>query len=103
MMESLRVWRKGFQSPTGPQTATPPTEERAFVGRGRPLLPLLLAQAAIVQLPLWDWLRHAGPPYDLSTGAHTHTHTHTPFETFLTCFPMVILPQNPQLVWEGAT
>lgn len=35
---------RGFQSPRGPQTATPPTEERGFVGSGQPLLLLLLAE-----------------------------------------------------------
>lgn len=34
----------GFQSLKGPQTATPPTEERGFVGSGQPLLLLLLAK-----------------------------------------------------------
>lgn len=52
-------------------------------------------QAVIVQLPLWDWLRRAGPPYDLNT--------HTVLEAFPTCFPMVILSWNLLLVWEGAT
>lgn len=35
---------RGSQSPKGPQTATPPTEEWGFVGSGQPLLLLLLAE-----------------------------------------------------------
>lgn len=60
-------------------------------------------QAVIVQLPLWDWLKRAGPPYDLNTYTHIlrgifHMFSHGDFflkhsaalgRSHLTCFVTV--------------
>lgn len=100
--ESLRsVWESSerFSVPQRAPDSLTTHWGAGLCGERTGIVAAVTGQAAIVQLPLWDWLRHAGPPYDLNTHTHTDTHIHTPFETFLTCFPMVILSQT--LSWCG--
>lgn len=89
---------RSFCSPSGPQTATPPTERPGFVWSGPPLLLLLLARMLLSSFLCkktdYDVVVHpvTVPP------KHTHTHTHS---RILHWLPWVlrVLESNPGTKW----
>lgn len=77
----MRAFREGVcRLPEGPPDshATHTTHTThwgaGLCGEQTAIVTAVTGQAAIVQLPLWDWLKQAGPPFDPNT--HTQTHTH---------------------------
>lgn len=66
---------KDLQALRGPLTARTTHRGAGLCGERMAIVTAVTGQAAIVQLPLWDWLKQAGPPCDLKTQTHTRTHT----------------------------
>lgn len=71
----ISVWESSERFPVPQRAPDSHTTHwgAGLCGKRTAIVTAITGQAAIVQLPLWDWLRHAGPPYDLNR--HTHTHT----------------------------